>query len=122
SLTITRTGSQIVSRKAFEEMGAEAFEHNPVGTGAYVVEEWLPNDLVRLKANEHYFIEGKPTIKRVNMPLIPEESSGMRAVLGGQLDLTSTAPFSDVQDLEAKGQVKLYRSVGLNNRYITLNV
>ncbi|SHI03917.1 ABC transporter substrate-binding protein [Pollutimonas bauzanensis] len=122
SLTNTRTGSQIVSRSAFKARGAAQFERQPIGTGAYAVKEWKANSMVELEAHKAYFQSGKPTIARVQMPLIPEESSGMRAVLGGQLDITSTAPFSDIKSLEGRKDVRVYRASGLNNRYITLNV
>ncbi|CAM3586371.1 Solute-binding protein family 5 domain-containing protein [Bordetella sputigena] len=121
SLTNTRTGSQIVSRRAYERLGAAEFERRPVGTGAYRIMDWKANSVVELQAHEAYFVSGKPRLARVSMPLIPEESSGMRAVLGGQLDLTSTAPFADVKSLESRKDVRVFRSTGLNNRYITLN-
>ncbi|RQU68202.1 ABC transporter substrate-binding protein [Burkholderia cenocepacia] len=121
SLTNTRTGSQIVSRAAFKSLGAAEFARRPVGTGAYMIADWQANSMVELKAHPNYFIAGRPRIPKVQMPLIPEESSGMRAILGGQLDLTSTAPFSDIKSLEGNKEVKVYRSQGLNNRYITFN-
>jgi peptide/nickel transport system substrate-binding protein len=121
SLTNTRTGSQIISRKAYEKLGAAEFERRPVGTGAYMITDWKANSAVELVAHKGYFQAGKPHIARVTMPLIPEESSGMRAVLGGQLDLTSTAPFADAKGLESKPNVQVYRSPGLNNRYLVLN-
>ncbi len=122
SLTNTRTGSQIVSRQAYKDMGAADFERRPIGTGAYAIKDWKANSVVELEAHKDYFIPGKARIARVQMPLIPEESSGMRAVLGGQLDLTSTAPFSDIKSLEANKDVQVFRAAGLNNRYISLNV
>lgn len=121
SLTNTRTGSQIVSRAAFTKVGAADFERRPIGTGAYAIKDWKANSLVELEAFGDYFISGKPSIRRVQMPLIPEESSGMRAILGGQVEITSTAPFADVKGLEANKAVKVLRSAGLNNRYIALN-
>ena len=121
SLTNTRTGSQIVSRAAFKKAGAAEFERRPIGTGAYVIKDWKANSLVELEAFSSYFVNDKPKIKRIQMPLIPEESSGMRAILGGQVELTSTAPFSDIKALEANKAVKVLRMAGLNNSYIALN-
>jgi peptide/nickel transport system substrate-binding protein len=101
-------------------MGNEAFAKKPVGTGAYRLKEWRANESVELEAFPDYF-GGAGRLQRVVMPLIAEESSGLTALLGGQLDLTSTAPFADVPQLEKRRDVKVYKQPGLNTRYIALN-
>jgi peptide/nickel transport system substrate-binding protein len=120
-LTNTRTGTQIVPYKTVKAMGDEAFGKKPVGTGAYEVKQWKSNESVELKAFPGYFMPGRDRIERVVMPLIPEESSGTTALLGGQIDLTSTASFADVSDLRQKPALRVYTTSGLNTRYITLN-
>lgn len=119
-LTNTRTGTQIVSRAALNAMGAEAFARRPVGTGRYMVREWKANEAVELAGFAGAF-EGAPHIMNVICPLIAEESSGMTAILGNQLDLTSTAPFADVPSLERRNDVRVLKQPGLNTRYIALN-
>jgi peptide/nickel transport system substrate-binding protein len=119
-LTNTRTGTQIISKAAFEKMGQEAFARRPVGTGRYMVKEWKPNEGVELTGFAGAF-EGAPKIMSVNCPFIAEESSGMTAILGNQIDLTSTAPFADVPALEKRNDVKVLKQPGLNTRYIALN-
>ncbi|HLI12072.1 MAG TPA: ABC transporter substrate-binding protein [Alphaproteobacteria bacterium] len=116
-----RTGTQILPKKAVETMGDEAFGKKPVGTGAFMVKDWSPNQRVNLTAHPHYFIAGKPKLHDVAMPFIPEESSGVTALLGGQIDLTSTAPFADVPNLEKNKAIKVYKQAGLNTRFIALN-
>ena len=98
-LTNTRTGTQIVPYKTVKAMGNDAFGKKPVGTGAYAVKQWKSNESVELEAFPGYFVPGQDRIERVLMPLIPEESSGTTALLGGQIDLTSTASFADVDGL-----------------------
>ena len=119
-LTNIRTGAQIVPRKVVQEIGDEAFGKKPIGTGAFAVKEWKIGESVELAAFPDYFA-GAPRMSRIAMPLIPEESSGMTAMLGGQIDLTSTAPFADVPALEKNPAVKVFRLAGLNTRYISLN-
>lgn len=119
-LTNTRTGTQIVSRAAVTSMGQEAFARRPVGTGRYMVKDWKPNEGVELAGFAGAF-EGAPRFMSVNCPLIAEESSGMTAILGNQVDLTSTAPFADVPALEKRTDVRVLKQAGLNTRYIALN-
>lgn len=119
-LTNTRTGTQIISRKALESMGPEAFARRPVGTGRYMVKDWKPNEGVELVGFAGAF-EGAPKIMNVNCPFIAEESSGMTAILGNQIDITSTAPFADIPTLEKRNDIKVLKQPGLNTRYIALN-
>lgn len=121
-LTNTRTGTQIVSRKAVQSLGDEAFGKRPVGTGAFMIKDWKSNESVEMVAFDDYF-GGKPPIRSVKIPIIAEESSGMTALLGNQLDLTSTAPFADVPGLEKRtGEVTVLKQPGMNTRYVALNV
>lgn len=119
-LTNTRTATQIVSRKAVESMGAEAFGRRPVGTGPYMIKDWKSNESVELVAFPGAF-SGAPKIANVFCPMIAEESSGMTAILGNQVDMTSTAPFADVPSLEKRPEVRVLKQPGLNTRYVALN-
>jgi len=120
-LTNSRTGTQIVSRKAVQDLGDAAFAKNPVGTGAYRLQRWDAGRGVALAANPAYF-DGKPQFQQIEIPLIPEESSGVTALLGGQVELISTAPFAQVPELEQTPGVHVLKSPGLNTRFINLNV
>lgn len=120
-LTNTRTGSQIVPKRVVERIGDEAFARSPVGSGAFKLVELEPNANVSLAAHDHYFVAGQPVVRNVEMPLISEETSGVTALLGGTIDLTSTAPFADVPDLLDNPKVKVLRSPGLNTRFVQTN-
>lgn len=120
-LTNARTGTQIVPRKVVEAMGDDAFGRAPVGTGAYKVKGWKANESVTLVAHDGYFVKGQPSVATVEIPLIAEESSGVTALKGGQIDLTSTAPFADVPTLEQDKTLKILRQPGMNCRFISVN-
>ena len=64
-----------------------------------MLKDWRPGERVTVTAFENYFV-GKPHVATIDMPLIAEESSGVTALLGGQIDLTSTAPFADIPTLQ----------------------
>lgn len=119
-LANARTGTQILPRAALKAMGDDAFGKKPVGTGAWSVKDWRPGERVTLAAFDGYF-GGKPKLAQVELPLIAEESSGVTALLGGQIDLTSTAPFADVPDLTKKPDLVVLKQAGLNCRFVQLN-
>ena len=118
-LSNARTGTQILSRKATTAAGDD-FGKKPVGTGAYALKDWKPGERVVIGAHAGYF-GGAPKIATIDMPLIAEESSGVTALLGGQIDITSTAPFADIPNLEKNNAISVLKQAGLNCRMISLN-
>ena len=118
-LANARTGTQILSRKAVGA-AADDFGKRPVGTGGYMLKDWRPGERVTLAAFGDYF-GGRPKIATIDMPLIAEESSGVTALLGGQIDLTSTAPFADVPTLQQNQAITVLKQPGMNTRYLALN-
>jgi peptide/nickel transport system substrate-binding protein len=79
--------SPILQKAQFENcMGAAApncTEQNfaPIGTGPYIVEEFLPNDVVTYTANPNYRVEGQPFFSRVVFKGGGDAESAARAVL-----------------------------------------
>lgn len=119
-LTNARTGTQIVPRKIVQAVGNEAFGKQPVGTGAYKLRGWRPGESVSFSAHAEYFA-GAPSIPSIDVPLIAEESSGVTALKGGQIDLTSTAPFADIPALEQDRSLRVLKQPGMNCRFISMN-
>jgi peptide/nickel transport system substrate-binding protein len=118
-LANARTGTQIVPRKAVTAAGDD-FGKKPIGTGGYGLRDWRPGERVTLAAHAGYF-GGAPKIATIDMPLIAEESSGVTALLGGQIDLTATAPFADIPNLERNATITVMKQPGLNCRFMSLN-
>jgi peptide/nickel transport system substrate-binding protein len=119
-LANARTGTQIVPRKVVEA-DPSGFGRKPVGTGAFKLTEWTPNQGLRFAAHRAYFVQGLPKLGTVVTPLIAEETSGVTALLGHQVDLTSTAPFADIPELMERKEIRVLRQPGLNTRFISLN-
>ena len=120
-LTNTRSGTQIVSRRAVQSMSAQDFAKAPVGTGAFRMAEWRPNEKIVLTAHKDYF-GGSPKVDSIDIPLIADESTAVNALLAGNVDLIGRAPFDQVQRLEKMPNLTVYRSAGMNCRYMALNL
>ena len=70
------------------------FAENPVGTGPFMVEEWVRQDHINLVRNPDYWGEA-PALDRVVMRVIPEKSVVLVEFLAGNLDIAIVPP-SDV--------------------------
>ncbi|MEA2526947.1 MAG: peptide/nickel transport system substrate-binding protein [Thermomicrobiales bacterium] len=92
----------IVSPQAMAN-GVDEFVKQPIGTGPYKFVDWVPDDHVRVEANESYW-GGAPTIKEVVWRVMPEASTRVAALQAGEIQVLKDLP-SDQYDIvdEADG-------------------
>jgi peptide/nickel transport system substrate-binding protein len=93
----------IMPKDYFEEVGADGFRQNPVGSGPWKFVRSVPGDFVEFEAVEHDHWRGKPKFKRLIIMQVPEQSTRMAMVRSGEAAIASITP-------EAIGEV---RSAGL---------
>ncbi|OGP87583.1 MAG: hypothetical protein A2157_13700 [Deltaproteobacteria bacterium RBG_16_47_11] len=78
-------GGYIVSKKAAEERG-DKFKFDPIGTGPFMLKEYVPKEKVVLVKNPDFF-RGKPLLDRVEFWFMPDASSREMAFRKGEIDL-----------------------------------
>lgn len=78
-------GGNIVCQKAAEEMG-ENFHQKPIGTGAFMFQEYKAQQSVTLVANPDYF-RGAPKLESIVYRYIPSDASRDLAFTSGEIDL-----------------------------------
>jgi len=74
---------------------------NPVGSGPYLVTEYVINSHVTLKAREDYWA-GAPAIKNIVLKVINEDAQIINALEIGEVDIASV-PISEVPYVESCG-------------------
>jgi peptide/nickel transport system substrate-binding protein len=79
-------GGFIVCAKAYEAIGAEGFTTAPVGTGPFMVGEYVPQTSLSLVANDSYF-RGAPQLAAVDLRYMPDAASRELALQSGELDV-----------------------------------
>jgi len=98
----------IVSRAAYEKMGAQQFSLTPVGSGPFKVARWVKDQVVELQANEAYW-RGPATIQKVLFKPVPSEAARASALLTGELDIVPVLPPSLVDTLSNKPGIKIVK-------------
>ncbi|MFK9090287.1 ABC transporter substrate-binding protein [Bacillus salipaludis] len=88
---LAKSGSDVLPKKYFEEVGLEEFQKNPIGSGPYKFVEWKRDDRMVLAANEEYF-GGTPKWKEVIVRAIPESSTRVGELLTGGVDVATDIP------------------------------
>ena len=83
----TATGAGwIVPKKYVEQVGAKGFQDHPIGAGPYKFVSFTPGIELVLEAFEGYWRK-TPSVKRLVMKVIPDESTRLAALKRGEVDI-----------------------------------
>ncbi|MCJ8140024.1 ABC transporter substrate-binding protein [Falsirhodobacter halotolerans] len=106
-------GAMIVPPKYVEEVGEEAFNLNPVGTGAFKFVSYEPRIGIRLEANPDYW-GGAPKISELEYRFITEPSTALAELQSGGVDLVipPTIPIGMISTIENASNLELVTTPG----------
>jgi peptide/nickel transport system substrate-binding protein len=84
-----------VSPTAFQEMGVDAFNSKPVGTGPFVVQNWTPDDRITLTRNPDYWMTDEfgnqlPYLDEVEFRPLPDEDSRFQSLMADDVQIIQT--------------------------------
>jgi peptide/nickel transport system substrate-binding protein len=85
-------------------------KNHPIGTGAFVFKEWVPNDHLTVTRNENYWYqdpetgEQLPYLDEVTFRPIPEVAAREAALKSGQIDVMHTANGNEIAQLQEEGE------------------
>jgi peptide/nickel transport system substrate-binding protein len=119
--TLAMPGASIISKAAMESMGQEAFAEKPVGSGAFMVEDWRRGDRVILKKNPNYWEADKVSLDGVEWISIPDDNTRMLAVQAGELDAAIYVPFSQVAGLQGDANLNVVINQSTREDHLLLN-
>lgn len=105
---IARSGSEIISRRAFEEAKTWLdWSVKPVSTGPYKVREYKVDQELVMDAHDDYW-GGRPPVKTIRMVVVPEVASRINGLMSGQFDFICDMPPDQIPGIEknAKFEVK----------------
>ncbi|MEM8551431.1 MAG: ABC transporter substrate-binding protein [Pseudomonadota bacterium] len=91
----------VLPKNYYEEVGAEGFAANPIGSGPYMVDEFQQNAFVRLKANPNYW-GGTPAYETVIIKFVPDATSRVAEVESGASDVAFDMPYEEFDRLKEK--------------------
>ncbi len=94
---MTLPGTMIVPKELADDKAA--FNNHPVCTGPYKFDEWVHGDHITLSANPDYW-GTKPTIQKITIRVIPQQSQQVLEYEAGNLDIASVSA-ADMPTLSA---------------------
>ena len=109
----------IISVDAMERMGP-ALARNPVGTGPFRFEQWLPNDRITLRRWDRYW--GKPAqLEQVVFRVVPSPDTRLLQVQTGSATAMDGLDTVQIPLVEGDAELVLHRAPGMNVGYLAMN-
>lgn len=68
-------------------------KRNPIGTGAFKMERYIPGDHISLVANEDFFL-GRPHLDRIIFKILPDENTQIAQLRSGEIDVVQFEAFN----------------------------
>jgi len=93
----------------------------PVGTGPYVLKEYLADDQVVVERNPSYWGEA-PYYDEITFRIVPEAATRESLLLSGQVDLAVLPPLTDLAALEANPDAEVIMGDSARIIFIGLNI
>lgn len=118
--TLAMFAAAIVPEKAVTELG-EAFATQPVGAGAFRLDEWRRGEMVKLARNEHYWEEGLPKLDGVEWQVVADDNTRILKVQAGELDAALFIPFNRIAEFEADPEINVHLDPSTREDSLLLN-
>jgi peptide/nickel transport system substrate-binding protein len=101
--------ASITPEKAVQAQGKGFWDH-PVGSGPFVLTEWVKNDHITLKRNPRYWQKPYPYLDELRFDVLTDDNTRMLKFRSGELDIATNVPPNQVEGLKKeKGiTVKLF--------------
>ncbi|MGM8366369.1 ABC transporter substrate-binding protein [Virgibacillus sp. W0181] len=91
------------------DSASEEFYKQPIGSGPFKVESFVPQQNLALTGNEEYW-DGAPHLANLEFVNIPETAARLTALETGEIDVTWTIPIDQVAALENQEDIEIIKS------------
>ena len=99
----------------------EELKNSAVGTGPFIVEEFLPGEVLRLRKNENYWQTGLPYLDEVVFQVIPDVNARATALEAGDVDVAMNISIPAIDEFRNNGDFTVIDGNGSLQYYITIN-
>lgn len=111
--------SYIVSKAHAEKVGVAGLQSAPMGSGPYVLSEYIRDSRIVLTRREDYW-GPKPAVKQITFEIIPDPTARLAALESGTVDIAMELSIRDVKRLQAAGALQAVTNPIARIIYITV--
>ena len=114
-------GGNVISKKAFEAMGREKFERNPVGAGPFEFKEWKEGSEIVVTRFEKYWQPGLPYLDRIEFKVVKDPFVRQNLLTTGGLDAIFAPQYKDLDELRRTPGVAVHSVPGQAFDFVAFN-
>lgn len=107
--------------KAFYEANDGAIEQVTMGSGPFVLEEFVPDQVIRFAKNESYWQEGLPYFDAMEWLILPDDQARVAALRGGEVQNADFIDYQAVQSFEDNPDWTVYEVSTLTHGTTVIN-
>jgi peptide/nickel transport system substrate-binding protein len=111
----------IFSPTAYKAKGEEGLGSNIVGTGPFVQAGFTKGEYALFKRNDKYWQKGKPYLDSIRILFVPDVTTRVAMLEGGEVDRAPGIPDFDVPRLSADDNLKVTTLPSLQQNYVVIN-
>jgi peptide/nickel transport system substrate-binding protein len=120
--SLVNFGGMVLSSKAYEDLGAEEFGLNPIGTGPFEIESWTPGGDVVMKRFEDYHDPNHPKLDELVFQGIEDRVVRLEKIKAGEIDWTLALDMKDIPQLREDPNLQVLEAIGWNWDFILFNL
>jgi ABC-type transport system substrate-binding protein len=79
-----------------------------IGTGPFMVKDWVKGDHLTIVRNPNYWNPPEPYLDSVTFKVVPDPTVQIIQLMTGAADVLYSVPYKDVTDLKASGDITVY--------------
>lgn len=84
----------------------DRINEEPMGTGPFMVDSFVPSDSLKLVRNDDYWGEA-PTLDGIDFEAVNDTAAGVTALRSGDIDVLWNVPARDAQALEGAADIRI---------------
>ena len=105
----------------YDEIGDEGLRTQAIGTGPFMVEEYVPNESLRVVKNPNYWQDGLPYLDEVVFTVVRDANTRSAMLEAGDADVSTNLSLQDIVRLESTPGMKVLSGVSTRHYYISMN-
>lgn len=109
----------ILDKETTEALSDEELDSTVVGTGRYVLSEYVRDDHTTLVRNENYWGD-KPEAETVVFRSIPNDGTRTASLIGQEVDMITNVPVTDADTLKSKDYLTVTSSPSIGVMFYNL--
>jgi len=97
----------IMDKKYYEKVGEAGYIAKPIGTGPFMLKEWVKGDRIVLVKNPDYWWKGYPKVDKLIFRPIPELATRLAAIQSGDIDIVTRLTSENAAELKGNPKIKV---------------